>query len=939
MYVKVSQQKIIRKSVRKVRSFPGSCLESICLGGSALRSNLHPTRSRQAEPAMHWVPKREPNAVDSFLAVGPEPSGSSRSPDGLRRSATKENYAPVADKIVHGVKREPGNQISPTGFYHADATPLRLTLPPIFPTQGAMRDPGLCDSIPSGYGGRTLLRSGRLRFTGFFFIFVLFGIDNVLHASDPSSNIQFSRDVLPILAENCFACHGFDESSRQADLRLDTRENAIATKDGVTPVVPGKPESSAIWSRITSTDSDEIMPPEKTGKHLSDAQKDILRRWIADGAEYAKHWSYNLPAIVEPPMIEGVEHPIDRFIQARLQEEGLGPSRRADAATLLRRLSLDLTGLPPTLAELNAFVKDSNENPSKAYGDSVERLLNSPHYGERWGRWWLDQARYADSNGYSIDAPRQIWKYRDWVIDAFNADMPFDEFTIQQLAGDLLPNATEDQKIATGFHRNTQINQEGGIDKEQFRIDSVFDRVATTGTVWLGLTVGCAQCHDHKFDPIAQKEYYGLFAFLNNQDEPTMKVYDESIDVTALAAEFKATEKRLSKIFKDHSEDFDTWEAGLTEEFKKILTAEGKKALAVPSEKRSFAQKRTVFAIGFGSVESFRDANERYEELDEILNKGTTTLVMKELEKPRKTSVLIKCDFTRPAEEVLPGTPSILHPFETATEYPNRLDLARWIVSSKNPLTARVIVNRVWQHYFGRGLVETDSDFGLLGSRPSHPELLDWLACDFIEHEWSLKEIHRRIVTSGTYQQSSNIRVELQGKDANNYLLGRQRRLRLDGEIVRDVALVASGLLSPKVGGPPVYPPIPEGVMGQGQVKRTWTISQGEDRYRRGIYTFVYRATPPPSLNVFDVPDGFSTCTRRNRSNTPLQSLTMMNDAGYFELALAMEEILKRDGIESAFRRCTGRSPDAKEIETLRKLDSITAARALLNLDETITRE
>ena len=401
----------------------------------------------------------------------------------------------------------------------------------------------------------------------------------------------------------------------------------------------------------------------------------------------------------------------------------------------------------------------------------------------------------------------------------------------------------------------------------------------------------------------------------------------------------ESLEKTIAKIFLEHADEFEEWEAGLTEEFKKTLSAEAKKSLAVPPTKRSFAQKRTAFSVGFGPVESFRDANERYEELDEILNKGTTTLVLKELEKPRKTTVFIKGDFTRPADEVTPGTPSILHPFEPESNSTNRLDLARWITSPDNPLMARVIVNRIWQHYFGRGLVETDSDFGMLGSRPSHPELLDWLACEFIERQWSLKEMHRLIVTSQTYQQSSKDRAELHAKDSHNYLLGRQRRLRLDGEIVRDVALAACGLLSPKLGGPPVFPPIPDGVMGQGQVKRTWTASQGEDRYRRAIYTFVFRATPPPSLNVFDAPDGFSTCTRRNRSNTPLQSLTMMNDAGFFEFAVALEKLIVSDGLDGAFRRCTGRTPDVNELATLRKLDSITAARALLNLDETITRE
>ncbi len=755
----------------------------------------------------------------------------------------------------------------------------------------------------------------------------------------PSSDLRFNRDVLPILAENCFACHGFDKSSRQADLRLDTRAGATTTNEGVTAIVPGRPEASELMTRILSTDPDEMMPPTKSGKHLSAAQKETLRLWIAQGAEYERHWSFIPPVRVVPSPIQGVEHPIDRFIQAKLDEVKLGPSSRADAATLIRRLSLDLTGLPPSLAELDAFIDDSAKDEEKAYDSLVTRLLISPHYGERWGRWWLDQARYADSNGYSIDAPRQIWKYRDWVIEALNADMPFDQFTIEQLAGDLLPNATEKQKVATGFHRNTQINQEGGIDKEQFRIDSVFDRVATTGTVWLGLTVGCAQCHDHKFDPIQQKEYYQLFAFLNNQDEPTLKVYDPNIDVKEITAEFKVAEKQLKEIFKKHEEEYEAWEAGITNEFKKILTAEDKKALAVPSDKRSFTQKRTLFAVGFIHVESFRETNERYAELNEILNQGTTTFVLQELTKPRTTTVFIKGDFTRPADEVTPGTPAVLHAFENTTGNTNRLDLANWIISPKNPLTARVIVNRIWQQYFGRGLVETDNDFGLLGSRPSHPELLDWLACEFIDRQWSLKEIHRLIVSSQTYQQSSKDRAELHGKDANNYLLGRQRRLRLDGEIVRDATLAASGLLSPKLGGPPVFPPIPEGVMGQGQIKRTWTVSKGEDRYRRGIYTFVYRATPPPSLNVFDAPDGFSTCTRRNRSNTPLQSLTMMNDAGFFEFAVALEKIIEKDGTGVAFRRCTGRFPTDDELAVLKKLDSITAARTMLNLDETITRE
>ncbi|WP_237607300.1 PSD1 and planctomycete cytochrome C domain-containing protein [Roseimaritima sediminicola] len=674
--------------------------------------------------------------------------------------------------------------------------------------------------------------------------------------------MDFNRDVRPILAENCYACHGFDEAAREADLRLDTFAGAIGRDGGNAAIVPGKPDESELVARILTDDADLRMPPVDSGKRLTDAQQQTLRRWVEQGAAYETHWAFVPPQAHEPPPVEGISHPIDRFIQARLAGEGITPSQRANSETLIRRVSLDLTGLPPTPAQIDAFVTAAAADPEAAYRELVERLLASPHYGERWALWWLDQARYADSNGYSIDAPRQIWAYRDWVVDAFNQDMPFDTFTIEQLAGDLLPSATERQRIATGFHRNTQINQEGGIDREQFRVDSVFDRVATTGTVWLGLTIGCAQCHDHKFDPISQVEYYQMFAFLNNQDEPSMKVYGRDGD------------------------------AGEAE----------------------------------GDAEPL-----------------TTTLVLKERAQPRKTHVLIKGDFTRPGAEVTPGTPAVLHPLERPAERTDepldRLDLARWIVSPRNPLTARVIVNRLWQQHFGRGLVEIENDFGLQGSSPSHPELLDWLALEFVRQGWSIKAMQRLIVSSHTYQQTSRLRPELDEQDPENYLLARQRRLRLDAEIIRDASLVASGLLSPKLGGPPVYPPIPEGVMGQGQVKRAWKASVGEDRYRRGLYTFKFRATPPPALSVFDAPDGFSTCTRRLRSNTPLQALTLMNDPAHVQFATALEKIIVRDGLETAFRRCTSRTPTEDELAVLTQLDPLSAARTLLNLDETITRE
>ena len=747
-----------------------------------------------------------------------------------------------------------------------------------------------------------------------------------LHAA---ATISFNRDIRPILSENCFACHGFDPKHREGNLRLDTFEGATQDRDGARGIVPGDLGKSDVWQRILSDDEDEVMPPPKSHKPpLNAKQRETLKAWIQQGAKYEPHWAFIPP---QKPAGDGIDH----FIRKRLAEENLKPSPEADPVTLIRRVFLDLTGLPPSPADL----ADLSGWTDQKYAALVDRLLSSKHYGERWGRWWLDQARYADSNGYSIDAPRQIWKFRDWVIDALNQDMPFDQFTIEQLAGDLLPNATESQKIATGFHRNTQINQEGGIDKEQFRIDSVFDRVATTGSVWLGLTIGCSQCHDHKFDPIAQKEYYQFFSFLNNQEEPEMKVFDPKVNTQALAAELKKVQENLEDMVKRRYPEITAWESKMSAGFRSKLVAAVKKAVEKPAAKRTLADNLAMFGVIAPPSDPLRILSDRQKELDTLLTKGTTTLVLKELPKPRKTTVFIKGDFTRPDVEVQPGTPSVLHPFETTVKQPNRLDLAKWIMSRKNPLTARVIVNRVWQQYFGRGIVETENDFGSQGTLPSHPDLLDWLAIQFMAKDWSLKDLHRTIVSSKTYRQSSADRRDLMEKDPNNYFLARQSRLRLDAEVVRDVCLTASGLLARKIGGPPVYPPIPDGVMGQGQVKRVWNVSKGEDRYRRGLYTFVYRASPPPSLTVFDAPEGFSSCTRRVRSNTPLQALTLMNDSGFFEFATALEKIIQKDGLEVAFKRCTSRKPKADEIAILKELDTLTAARVLLNLDETVTRE
>ena len=721
--------------------------------------------------------------------------------------------------------------------------------------------------------------------------------------------VDFNRDVRPILSDNCIACHGPDKEKRKAKLRLDVADPSQAkeTDSGKPAISPKHPEQSELISRVSSTDEDEMMPPPKTGKKLTAAQIQTLRDWVAGGAPFAQHWSFVKPSRPAVPAVKQKSwprNPIDNFILARLEKENIEPSPEAERVTLLRRASLDVTGLPPTPEEVAAV----NEN----WLSVIETLLDSPRYGERWGRHWLDLARYADSNGYSIDAPRSIWGYRDWVINAFNRDMPFDEFTIEQIAGDLLPNATQEQKIATGFHRNTQINEEGGIDKEQFRIESVVDRVNTTGSAFLGLTLGCAQCHDHKFDPISQRDYYEIFAFLNNADEPDLVLGSGEQSAEMTEARYKVTDlERQIEVFKQDAEK---------------------------------------------NAAKIKESTAQLTKLRRALPKLPTTMVMAERKEPRESYIHIKGDFTRKGDIVGPGVLDALQPLKITTERTNRLDLARWLVDRENPLTARVVVNRIWQKYFGRGIVETENDFGSQGSLPTHPELLDWLAVEFMEQGWSQKHIHRLLLNSATYRQSSNVRPELANIDANNYLLARQNRLRLDAEVVRDVSLKSSGLLTEKTGGPSVFPTQPEGVMNLGQSRREWKPSVGADRYRRGMYTFFWRATPHPSLAVFDAPDAFSACTRRPRSNTPLQSLTLLNDEASFEFANALGERVRREQkdetgrLKRAFQLCLSRPPAESELQRLQKLvDDLrpegeektwsTIARVLLNLDEAITRE
>lgn len=710
--------------------------------------------------------------------------------------------------------------------------------------------------------------------------------------------VDFARDIRPILSNKCFKCHG--PAVQKAKLRLDQRDTAIDKG----AIAPGKPTESELLARVSLPDSDEQrMPPAEVGDRLTPDQVAKLRAWIEQGAEYPPHWSFVAPKRPVVPRIRNPEseirNEIDRFIFARLGREGLKPSAEADRPTLIRRVTLDLTGLLPTPKEVEDFLKDESPN---AYEKVVDRLLASPHYGERQARHWLDLARYADSNGFTIDGPRQIWAYRDWVISALSADMPFDQFTIEQLAGDLLPNATREQKIATGFHRNTSFNEEGGTDAEQFRVERTVDRASTTAAVWLGLTAGCAQCHDHKFDPFSQKDYYSLYAFFDSCDEPTMPI-------------------------------------GGTPELERTISA--------------LQQMEYWIQKNGGSRE---DIAIIHKEIKRVQGKLPTTLVLRERPAPRETFVQIRGDFLRKGDRVEPGYPTAISA-TTASRRLTRLDLAKWLVSTENPLTARVTVNREWQKFFGRGLVETENDFGRQGSFPTHPQLLDWLSVEFRETGWSLKRLHTLIVTSATYRQSSAIRKDLAEKDPRNLLLARQSRLRLEAEIIRDAALSASGLLTPKIGGPGVYPPQPKEVFAFTQSNHPWPESKGPDRYRRGMYTYIWRQSQHPLLTTFDAADAQVACTRRNRSNTPLQALHLANDPVFVEFANALGKRIEREGpsddagrVNYAFRLCFAREPAPAERERLlkyvdakRKTDPRTVwsavARVLMNLDEFITRE
>lgn len=717
---------------------------------------------------------------------------------------------------------------------------------------------------------------------------------------------DFERDIFPILKRHCFECHG--PQLQEGDLRFDNREAFFTGGASGPAVIVEEPDNSELLRRVLlPADDSEHMPASPAS--LTASEITFLRNWITNGAHWpedfdsASHWAYLVPTRPDPPDVSRStwpENPIDRFILDRLDAEQLPPSPQANKATLLRRVSLDLIGLPPSPAELDAFLSDDSPD---AYERTVDRLLASPAYGEKWTTPWLDLARYADSHGFQRDDLRSIWPYRDWVIRALNANMPFDQFTIEQIAGDLLSNPTPDQLIATGFHRCTTTNVEAGSEPEETRVNQVLDRVNTTATVWLGTTLECAQCHDHKYDPFSQEDYYRLFAFFNSTEieadrsnpktpgsirflGPTMPLTgdpDDSEQREKLAASLKAVDQRIESLKANNEDDEAT---------------------------KPFIERRKKLA-------------KRLEGL-----KSPTTLVMKALATPRETYLFSRGVYTNPEGQVTPATPAVLPSIDGPA---NRLTLAKWLVSPENPLTARVVVNRWWLDLFGRGLVTTPEDFGAKGALPSHPGLLDWLAVEFMESGWDQKHILRLIVTSATYRQSSRISPDLLERDPGNEFYARGPRFRLDAETIRDQALAVASLLSHQQFGEPIRPFQPEGLwakVGGDAADKSYVVSKGEDAYRRGVYVVWKRSAPYPSFVTFDANARLSCTVERSRSNTPLQALVLLNDPVYVEVAFAVAARIVNDNphgslddrLRYAVTLCLCREPNSDELTILRQL-------------------
>jgi hypothetical protein len=991
-------------------------------------------------------------------------------------------------------------------------------------------------------------------------------------------HVDFARDVRPILSDRCFTCHGPDEATRKVGLRLDTEDGAKKARGPHTPVIPGNPAASEMIKRVAPAQPAMRMPPPYSGRAaLTEKEVATLRAWIEQGAHWQSHWSFIAPERPTLPAVRNaawVRNPIDNFVLARLEKEKLTPSKPADRARLLRRVTFDLTGLPPTLAELDAFLADKSPN---AYEKQVDRLLASPRYGERMAVDWLDAARYADTHGYQVDPEREMWAWRDWVISAFNRNLPYDRFTIEQLAGDLLPDATLDQKIATGFQRNHRINSETGSIAEEFQAENLVDRVSTFGEVWLGLTVGCARCHDHKFDPLTQREFYSLYAFFNNVEEagnggprdargnhkpylrllapeleaqaaakekeiaaareaaqqvekqfatreaeweatalqyqpqwevlraakltadggvtlaqrpdgsilatgamPPSSIYEitastklanitgfrlellpdpqlpaggsgrgadgkgvvtlfevksgaPKVDLSRITADFQSEESLLNLVLRPTEQLKRGWGINpetnkphyavveptrmwtpapeteftirigneyegapvgcfrlsvTTSEFPEVMPEAIAKILHADPAVRTEQDRKDLRHYYLAHPIELRHANELIAKLQAekkaIEDKIPTTMVMQEMATPRDTFILQRGQYDKVGDKVTAAVPAFLPPLPAGAPA-NRMGLARWVVDPANPLTARVAVNRYWQSYFGTGIVKTAEDFGSQGEAPSQPELLDWLATEFVRSGWDVKAIQRLIVTSATYRQDSQAPATLRERDPENRLLARGPRVRLAAEMIRDQALAVSGLLTDKMGGPAVRPYQPDGLWEQLSAfagKKLFERSKGPDLWRRSVYTYWKRTVPPPSMTIFDAPTREFCIVRRPQSSTPLQALALLNDEMYIETARKLAERMMKEGgatsanrLSYAFRLATARRPQIGEVAILQaglnrrlaqyrsdrsaaekllaagesprdaKLDVAelaaytTAASVILNLDEVITRQ
>ncbi len=761
--------------------------------------------------------------------------------------------------------------------------------------------------------------------------------------------VSFNREVRPILSENCYYCHGTDPNHRKADRRLDTREGALADIDGIKAIVPGKPDESDAIERLLSTDPDEQMPPPKSNKTLTAADKETLRRWVAEGAKYEPHWAFVAP--VRPAVPAGAKV-VDYFVEKTLAAKALTFSPEAEKGALLRRVTLDLTGLPPTLAEVAAFEKDPNAD---AYEFAVDRLLASPRYGERMAMDWLDAARYADTNGYQGDAYRMNWPWRDWVVRAFNDNQPFDQFTIEQLAGDLLPQPTQAQLIATAFNRNHMLNAEGGTIPEENRTKNVFDRVETTSAVWLGLTVGCAQCHDHKFDPTKQSDYFSMYALFNQLSEPGgvdkrfgKKDYSDDYDqlyaiespylaldtpeLTAKTAAARAVRKEAEAVLEAKRGEFEApfiaWIMEMranTDLINERVFDDGlrRAVTTIPLDKPNDGKVRGLLDVFLKTQPQWKGllepiaAARRAEDAVQI--KIPLVMVMRD-DKPRETHILERGNYETPGAKVEPNVPGFLPPLAAGVKA-DRLALARWLVAPEQPLMPRVVVNRLWQTFFGRGLVKTPDDFGLQGALPSHPELLDWLAVEFRESGWDVKHMVKLIVTSRAYRQSAKVSAEMLAQDPDNALLARGPRFRLDSRFLRDQALALAGLLVEKRGGFPVMPYQPPGIWEDISFgKNRYFQGHGEDLYRRSLYTFWRRSAAP--ANFFDTPARQVCVVKPSRTNTPLQALTTLNDTTYVEAARVWAEQLAKlpdddSRLRQLLRAAAAREPEQRELASL----------------------